>query len=51
MLRGLAYSGKGEQKAALSSYQNALKIAPDYLPAPEGAASARLSSSGGTLKL
>jgi len=38
MLRGLAYSGKGEQKTALSSYQNALKIAPDYLPALEGAA-------------
>jgi tetratricopeptide (TPR) repeat protein len=38
MLRGLAYSGKGERKAALSSYQNALKIAPDYLPALEGAA-------------
>ncbi|MFZ0733359.1 MAG: tetratricopeptide repeat protein [Candidatus Sulfotelmatobacter sp.] len=38
MLRGLAYSGKGDKKAALSSYQNALKTAPDYLPALEGAA-------------
>ena len=38
MLQGLAYSGKGDQKSALSSYQNALKIAPDYLPALEGAA-------------
>ncbi len=38
MLQGLAHSGKGDQKAALSSYQNALKIAPDYLPALEGAA-------------
>jgi tetratricopeptide (TPR) repeat protein len=38
MLQGLAYSGKGNQKAALSSYQNALKVAPDYLPALEGAA-------------
>ena len=38
MLRGLAYSGKGERKTALASYQNALKIAPDYLPAVEGAA-------------
>jgi tetratricopeptide (TPR) repeat protein len=38
MLQGLAYSGKGDRKAALSSYQNALKIAPDYLPALEGAA-------------
>jgi tetratricopeptide (TPR) repeat protein len=38
MLQGLAQSGKGNQKEALSSYQNALKIAPDYLPALEGAA-------------
>jgi tetratricopeptide (TPR) repeat protein len=38
MLQGLAYSGKGDPKGALSSYQNALKIAPDYLPALEGAA-------------
>lgn len=35
---GLAYSGKGEQAAALRSYQAALKISPDYLPALEGAA-------------
>jgi tetratricopeptide (TPR) repeat protein len=38
MLQGLAYSGKGDRKAALSSYQNALKFAPDYLPALEGVA-------------
>ena len=38
MLQGLAYSGNGDRKAALSSYQNALKFAPDYLPALEGAA-------------
>src|SRR3974390_2509764 len=38
MLQGLAYSGKGDKKLALSSYQHALKIAPDYLPALEGAA-------------
>ncbi len=36
--QGLAYSGTGNQKAALASYQRALKIAPDYLPALEGAA-------------
>jgi len=36
-LRGLAYSGKGDQKAALASFQSALKISPDYLPALEGA--------------
>src|SRR5689334_19950805 len=36
--QGLAYSGKGEQKLALGSYQKALKSSPDYLPALEGAA-------------
>ncbi len=34
----MAYSGIGNQKAALASYRTALKIAPDYLPALEGAA-------------
>ena len=38
MFQGLAYSGKGDAKAALASYQSALKVAPDYLPALEGAA-------------
>ena len=37
-LQGLAFSGKGDQKKALVSFQSALKIAPDYLPALEGAA-------------
>ena len=37
-LQGLAFSGKGDQKSALGSYKSALKIAPDYLPALEGAA-------------
>lgn len=36
--QGMAYSGMGNQKAALASYRSALKIAPDYLPALEGAA-------------
>lgn len=36
--QGLAYSGIGNQKAALASYRSAFKIAPDYLPALEGAA-------------
>jgi tetratricopeptide (TPR) repeat protein len=36
--QGLAQSGIGNQKAALASYRRALKIAPDYLPALEGAA-------------
>ncbi|PWT83283.1 MAG: hypothetical protein C5B58_06805 [Acidobacteria bacterium] len=38
MLQGLAYSGKGASHSALVSYQTALKISPDYLPALEGAA-------------
>jgi tetratricopeptide (TPR) repeat protein len=38
MLQGLAYSGTGDSKSALGSYQHALKISPDYLPALEGAA-------------
>jgi len=38
MFEGLAYMGKGDPNAALASYQAALKISPDYLPALEGAA-------------
>ena len=38
MFQGLAYSGKGDQKSALNSYQSALKVSPDYLPSLEGAA-------------
>lgn len=38
MFQGLAYSGKGDSKSALNSYQSALKLSPDYLPALEGAA-------------
>ena len=37
-LQGLAFSGKGDQKKALVSFQSALKIAPDYLPALEASA-------------
>lgn len=37
-LQGLAYSGQGHKKDALASFQTALKVAPDYLPALEGAA-------------
>ena len=36
--QGMAHSGMGNQKAALACYRSALKIAPDYLPALEGAA-------------
>jgi len=38
VFKALAYAGQGNTKAALGSYQAALKIAPDYLPALEGAA-------------
>ncbi|HET7105129.1 MAG TPA: tetratricopeptide repeat protein [Terracidiphilus sp.] len=38
VLQGIAYSGKGDRRSALASYQRALKSAPDYLPALEGAA-------------
>lgn len=37
-LQALAYSGEGRKKQALTSFQSALKISPDYLPALEGAA-------------
>lgn len=38
MFQGLAFSGKRDSKSALASYQHALKLSPDYLPALEGAA-------------
>ena len=38
MLQGLAYLGAEKKKEALASFQSALKISPDYLPALEGAA-------------
>ncbi len=37
-LRGIALSGKSKKKEALAAFDQALKIAPDYLPALEGAA-------------
>ncbi len=37
-LRGMAYSGLGKQSLALTSFQGALKLSPQYLPALEGAA-------------
>jgi tetratricopeptide (TPR) repeat protein len=37
-LQGLALSGKGDTKHALIAYQTALRIAPDFVPALEGAA-------------
>jgi tetratricopeptide (TPR) repeat protein len=38
MLQGLAYEGLGKNHDALASFDKALAIAPDYLPALEGAA-------------
>ena len=37
-LRGMANAGKGPAKSALADYQHALRLAPDFLPALEGAA-------------
>jgi tetratricopeptide (TPR) repeat protein len=37
-LRGMATAGMGNLPEALTAYQHALKLAPDYLPALEGAA-------------
>ena len=37
-LQGIAFSGVGQKKDALASFQNALKLSPNYLPALEGAA-------------
>lgn len=36
-MQGVAYVGQGQKKEALTSFQNALKISPDYLPALHGA--------------
>jgi tetratricopeptide (TPR) repeat protein len=37
-MRGAAYEGEGNMKEARASFQSALKIAPDYLPALQSAA-------------
>jgi tetratricopeptide (TPR) repeat protein len=37
-MEGAAYSGRGDKKEALAAFRNALKIAPDYIPALQGAA-------------
>ena len=37
-LEGIALSGKGDKKGALSAFRHALGVAPDYLAALEGAA-------------
>jgi tetratricopeptide (TPR) repeat protein len=45
-LRGIALSGKGEKKEALSAFRHALGISPDYLPALEGAAQTEYEQGG-----
>lgn len=37
-MQGTAYAGEGNKPQALASFQAAIKIAPDYLPALQGAA-------------
>ena len=46
-LRGLAYSGEGHKEEALAAFQNALKVAPTYLPALEGAAQLEYDAGSG----
>lgn len=36
-MQGAAYAGEGQKKEAVASFQSALKIAPEYIPALEGA--------------
>jgi tetratricopeptide (TPR) repeat protein len=43
---GLAYSGQGLKPEALASFQKALKISPEYLPALEGAAQIAYDTGG-----
>jgi tetratricopeptide (TPR) repeat protein len=45
-LRGIALSGKGTKKDALSAFHHALTVSPDYLPALEGAAQIEYDSGG-----
>src|SRR6266700_123633 len=37
-MQGVAYSGRGQKKEALSSFRRALKLSPDNIPALQGAA-------------
>jgi tetratricopeptide (TPR) repeat protein len=45
-LRGIALSGRGDKKDALGAFRHALGIAPDYLPALEGAAQIEYQNGG-----
>jgi tetratricopeptide (TPR) repeat protein len=45
-LQGIAFTGEKHDPEALSAFQHALKIAPNYLPALEGAAQIEYQSGG-----
>ncbi len=45
-LQGIALSGKGNKKDALTAFHRALEISPDYLPALEGAAQIEYEENG-----
>lgn len=45
-LQGIAYSGMSEKAKALQSFRHALEIAPNYLPALEGAAQIEYDAGG-----
>jgi tetratricopeptide (TPR) repeat protein len=45
-LQGLAYTGEERKDKALYSFQHALKLSPDYLPALEGAAQIEFATGG-----
>ena len=45
-MQALALSGNGHPKEALLSYQKALKLSPEYLPAVEGAAQVEYDTGG-----
>jgi tetratricopeptide (TPR) repeat protein len=45
-LRGIALSSKRETKGALAAFRQALAVAPDYLPALEGAAQIEYEAGG-----
>jgi tetratricopeptide (TPR) repeat protein len=45
-LQGIAFSGKGDKKEALTAFRRALESSPDYLPALEGAAQIEYEDSG-----
>ena len=49
-LRGMASAGTGNVKQALTAYQHALKLAPNYLPALEGAAQSEFQMGHGTAR-